>query len=271
MAKDILGTVSQILEVQEKSIHLMATEVLFHDLSLPWKKSYLEYQSGDWHTLTLMNPSGMAADNKISDGIAVPTQFLKLLPQIDAFLKKLNLKYMWVRLAKLAPNGFLWEHTDYTELNTERRLRLHLPLLTNDKSIISFPDVNVHLAKGFLWKLDPTSRHGAANMGTSTRIHLILDCYYDLQLEQILKNEYLDPTFVFKKPNLDVHISDLQDLKYIGHEKAALDLLLKSFHRYAMGDQYSYDLVVEYFKEDTEQSRHWANLKQYYITGGIKA
>ena len=172
---NILGTVSQILEVHEKDILIMATEVLFHDTSLPWKKSYLEYQSGDWRTVTLMNTSGLSADNKISDGMAIPTEALTLLPQIEAFLKQLNLKYMWVRLTKLAPNGYLWEHTDYAELNTERRLRLHLPLSTNNKSMISFPEVNVHLAKGFLWKLNPTSRHGAANMGTSTRIHLILE------------------------------------------------------------------------------------------------
>ncbi|MGF2209549.1 hypothetical protein [Streptomyces sp. S5] len=62
-------------------------------------QAYSEYQSGGWWTASLMNhsASGDPHDVVIGDGRPEPTS-------------------LYVRLARLAPNSFLWEHRDYAEV-----------------------------------------------------------------------------------------------------------------------------------------------------------
>ncbi|WP_371272908.1 hypothetical protein [Streptomyces albidoflavus] len=60
--------------------------------------------------------SGDPHDLVIGDGRPEPTSLLEAMPATARFLDGLGLDFMYVRLARLAPNSFLWEHRDYAEV-----------------------------------------------------------------------------------------------------------------------------------------------------------
>jgi hypothetical protein len=263
-------SVSQLACIPETDLIKMTGEIEFHSDLLPWKSSYGEYQSGNWKTVTLMNPCGDMSQNEIYDGTGRATEILDLLPATRKYAEGLNLKVMWLRIAKLGSNSYLWEHVDYRELNNSRRVRLHLPLVSDSGAFFSFPEFNVHLKRGFLWKLDPTHRHGAANVGVKERIHLLFDCYIDEQLENLIKNEWLDSEVLFEKGPPVLRDADRDKLLRLGHSRAVVDQFLKSFHLYDLGGKSSYDLLAEYFSGDPSLSQHWSEKRELYIGKGVK-
>lgn len=90
-----------------------------------------------------------------------------------------------IRLMRLEPNeGELERHTDQTdkELGTSdgKIMRLHIPIITNDKvSFSSWDNNNIEIVKnmkeGELWYLDIRKPHRALNGGVTERIHLVID------------------------------------------------------------------------------------------------
>lgn len=102
---------------------------------------------------------------------------------------------------------------------TKRRrgLRLHVPLVTSPIAIMQFSQCTVHIAPGWIWKLDPTVSHAISNTGTDSRTHLILDCYKNRTLRTMLGNEILEAEHVQLLPLLDAEerkklLTQAQDL-----------------------------------------------------------
>lgn len=80
------------------------------------------------------------------------------------------------RFAKLAPKSEIKEHIDY---NTEYGIRLHIPIITNEKATFGGIGQNgreeTHFpADGSVWFINPGVRHWARNDGDDERIHLII-------------------------------------------------------------------------------------------------
>lgn len=132
-----------------------------------------------------------------------------------------------MRIARNNHDSWLWEHRDYVELDEEKkRLRLHVPLVSNPDAIMQFPQYKVHVAPGWIWKLDPTVSHAISNTGTATRAHLILDCYTNRTLRNMRNNETLEEEHVHPLPRLNPEertklLTQAQDLfTHQGSEKA---------------------------------------------------
>lgn len=264
--------ISQLFSVSAQSILAMKYEV--QRVELPWREFYSDYQSSGWETVSLLNATGVVSDGTIRDGIGIATEALKQLPSIEKFLKDLNLKYMWVRLARLAPNSFLWEHRDYAELNDEPRLRLHLPLITNPWSQMVFPEVKVHMAVGSIWKLDPKGPHGVCNRGYSERIHLLMDCYMDPKLKMLIQNEYLETDLMLSKDSGDYKIiyQRASRMAKLGFFSAAESLLLKSFFEVRSPSGQSYDLIVRMYQEIglSDRAHLWREKRKRFLATGVR-
>ncbi|MFF2655457.1 aspartyl/asparaginyl beta-hydroxylase domain-containing protein [Streptomyces sp. NPDC058045] len=171
------GQIVQLDRLNGQLIERMRHEAL--TAPAPWKAEYGEFQSGGWWTTSLMNASGDACDVRIADGTARPTALLGHMPATAGLLAELGLNYMWVRLARLEANAFLWEHRDYDELDQVERHRLHIPLHTNSSAFLVTGGTKVHMGGGRIWRLTPTYAHGVCNLLGPDRIHLIADVYAD--------------------------------------------------------------------------------------------
>lgn len=244
--------IARLTAVDQSQVDALAREAA----SLPgsWSAEYSEYQSGHWWTKPLMNESGDPDDATIRDCDPVPTSVLRRMRRTHRFLERLGLRYMSVRLARLEANGFLWEHTDYRELQQTDRCRLHIPLATNASAYMVVDDYKIHLRPGWIWRLDPTTRHGACNLYGPSRIHLIIDAYADDALDNLSCGAALSTADVVPLPacgphDLERHTDAARRLMRLGYHKSAEKYLLRLFYRYSLPPGLVYDMIAAQYRD----------------------
>ncbi|MFI9789105.1 aspartyl/asparaginyl beta-hydroxylase domain-containing protein [Kitasatospora sp. NPDC051984] len=262
----LAGQIAQLASVDAAQLERMRHEAL--TAQAPWKAEYGAYQSGGWWTTSLMNASGDASDVRISDCAARPTELLQRMPATAAYLADLGLNYMWVRLARLEGNAFLWEHRDYDELDQVERHRLHIPLHTNSSAFLVTGGSKVHMAGGQIWRLTPTYPHGVCNLLGPDRIHLIADVYADDAYQRLARRPSLHPTVAEALPAADrtvlaERLEIARTMARLGYTEAAERMLLRLFYTYALPEGTAYDLIAELHTSlgDLEATARWTAAK----------
>jgi len=262
--------VSQIFRLDDGQFRAVQQEIA--GLNTEWTNVYSDYHTGGWQTLSLLNRTSDPTDTVIEDCDPVETSLLKQLPETRALLRGLGFQYMWVRLAKLEVSAFMHEHRDYQELRNVRRLRLHIPVITNPFSSIVIDRTRIHLALGYIWKLNPIHRHAAGNFGKEPRIHIILDCYLDEALEALVSTETLDPICVYGLPvpsdrEIEETLAAARRLAASGEHTSAEHHILKMFHEYNLSEGFAYDLVSRMYNAlgDSFRSELWLNNKARFL------
>lgn len=264
-ATALSGQVAELDRLDGQVIERMRHEAL--TAPAPWKAEYGEFQSGGWWTTSLMNSSGKAEEVRIADGTARPTPALEHMPATASLLADLGLSYMWVRLARLEANAFLWEHRDYNELDRVERHRLHIPLHTNSSAFLVTGGCKVHMTDGRIWRLTPTFAHGVCNLLGPDRIHLIADVYADDAYQQLADRADV-PAGVEVLPQageaqLAERIAAARRLADLGYVDAAEALLLRLFYSFALPEGTTYDLIAQMHtaRGDAEASGRWSAAK----------
>lgn len=84
--------------------------------------------------------------------------------------------YKWIRgeVATLVPGVTLGWHKDPQWFH-DNCVRLHVPIITNDRCVQLWEGEEHHMSLGFLYELNNRVLHSAANRGIESRTHLILD------------------------------------------------------------------------------------------------
>ncbi|MFJ8073870.1 aspartyl/asparaginyl beta-hydroxylase domain-containing protein [Streptomyces sp. NPDC096176] len=252
LATDAMNSVLQNQVARVRPVDSLVLDRLRHEaLTVPdeWVAEYGQFQSGGWWTVSLLNDSGVPTDVEIKDCDPVETSLLQRMPAMRKFLSELGLRYMWVRLARLEPNSFLWEHRDYTELDESEHQRLHVPLVTNSSSALVTGGARVHMREGHLWRLNPTHVHGACNMLGPDRIHLVIDCYADDVLADMRSGEALTDDDVtclhpVTREQLDQYVDVARTLMKLGYDQQAESYLLRLFYQHALPEGEIYDLIA---------------------------
>ncbi|RKE20035.1 aspartyl/asparaginyl beta-hydroxylase domain-containing protein [Streptomyces sp. TLI_171] len=262
----LAGQIAQLASVDAAQLERMRHEAL--TAQVPWKAEYGAYQSGGWWTTSLMNASGDAADVRISDCAARPTELLQRMPATAGYLADLGLNYMWVRLARLEGNAFLWEHRDYDELDQVERHRLHIPLHTNSSAFLVTGGTKVHMAGGRIWRLTPTYPHGVCNLLGPDRIHLIADVYADEAYQRLARRPSLHPAVAEALPAasrtvLAERLETARTMARLGYPEAAERMLLRLFYTYTLPEGTAYDLIAELHTSlgDLEAAARWTAAK----------
>ncbi|WP_105974692.1 aspartyl/asparaginyl beta-hydroxylase domain-containing protein [Streptomyces geranii] len=267
---DVLDQVARLTDLEETAVEQMRAEVL--GAPTPGVVAYGEYQSGGWWTTALMNMSGDPHDVVIGDGRPRPTSLLKQMPATAAFLDSLGLTFMYVRLARLEPHSYLWEHRDYAELRDTGRHRLHVPLVTNPSAVLVTAGARVHMAAGSLWRLTPSQAHGVCNTTGPDRLHLIADVYADDAYEALAARPHLHDGDAADLPEMTAAdraglLATAGQLADLGFTDAAEQTLLRAFYTYALPEGGAYDLIADLHtarRADTDVSR-WREAKAHLL------
>ena len=215
-----------------------------------------------------MNASGEASDVRIGDCTARPTELLRRMPATAELLAELGLSYMWVRLARLDANAFLWEHRDYDELDQSERHRLHIPLHTNSSAFLVTGGTKVHMTGGRIWQLTPTYAHGVCNLLGPDRIHLIADVYADDAYRTLTGSTRPNRPAGQRLPEpseeaLADKLAAARRLAELGYTDAAEQLLLRLFYAFALPEGTTYDLIAGLYTVlgDAEAEARWQQAK----------
>ncbi len=91
------------------------------------------------------------------------------------------------RFLKLAAGASIREHTDLNLGYEDGELRVHVPVQTNPEVEFVLDGEPLELGEGEAWYLDLNLRHRVANLGSTDRVHLELDCVVNDWLRALLR------------------------------------------------------------------------------------
>lgn len=86
----------------------------------------------------------------------------------------------------MLPGGDIPPHRDMVGNVGFGGLRLHVPIITNDKVNFIVDGRRVNMGVGELWALDTSYTHSVTNFGSTNRIHLVMDVILNEWVENLL-------------------------------------------------------------------------------------
>jgi hypothetical protein len=141
-----------------------------------------DYHDGGWSGIALRAPGGDAsrlyADLQ-SDAACVDTPARGACPAISAALEAFGGGLRSARLLVLAPGGCIREHRDYGLALESGEARLHVPVSSGAGVEFYLDGELLPMEPGECWYLNLDLPHRVQNLGTTDRVHLVVDCVAD--------------------------------------------------------------------------------------------
>ena len=113
-------------------------------------------------------------------------------PNYDLFIlasiieKKMQCRVKNLMFYAMLPGGDIPPHRDMVGNVGFGGLRLHVPIITNDKVNFIVDGRKVNMGVGELWALDTSYTHSVTNFGSTNRIHLVMDVILNEWVENLL-------------------------------------------------------------------------------------
>jgi hypothetical protein len=163
-------------------------------LSGPWTPHYVRQNyGGEWSVIPLRSPAGETHPMRMigADPTArsfVDTPYLERCPYFRAVLASFQCPLRVARLMRLTPGSIIKEHTDLDLSFEDGRVRLHIPVVTNDAIGFYLNDVRVVLEAGSVWYLRLSDPHRVVNGGSTDRVHLVIDAEVNAWVEALFEH-----------------------------------------------------------------------------------
>lgn len=154
---------------------------LLFDLAICEKYNWVAHYNtndynGDWKAIALRSSNGDAENVLACDAPQfINTPLLKHCPCFSEIIGAFHCELETVRLLALAPGSIIKEHRDRGLSYAEGSFRLHIPITTDER--VDFM-VNGHLLNmqpGECWYANFDLPHSVNHLGTTRRIHLVID------------------------------------------------------------------------------------------------
>lgn len=114
------------------------------------------------------------SDNDLTHGPMLATKWLDNLPYIRDVLASFKAPLGRTRLMRIQGHGQVPKHTDL-DYYWFQRMRIHIPIMTNEDVQFECGDATVNMATGEAWVFDTTQLHRVTNPRGGDRIHLVID------------------------------------------------------------------------------------------------
>ena len=148
----------------------------------PWIGHYDGALADGWFTVPLVTHDG-SADRSESQRIGTfgkykRTAYVDELPYFREILDAFKCPHARIRIMRLLPGTVIREHRDTFEEVSDYsfgQVRLHIPIITNDKVVFIVGGKRYQMAEGRLYYVNFTKSHYVRNDGDEARVHLVLD------------------------------------------------------------------------------------------------
>lgn len=158
-----------------------------------WLSHYDVNLADGWTTIPLVSKDGSATGPESQRvgtwGEYKRTKFVDQLPYFKELLDTFDCPHGRIRIMKLMPDSIIRMHRDTFEEVSDYafgQVRLHIPIITNDKVKFTVDDKDYHLKEGRLYYVNFSKKHYVRNDGKEPRTHLVLD---------LKVNDFLDGIF----------------------------------------------------------------------------
>ena len=148
-------------------------------LNTEWKPHFnIKDYSGKWKSIALYAPNGNSNHIFASPNETVPILETKILKGCNYFkevLSQFHCPLLSVRLLNLGAGAIIKPHKDYNLGYENDCFRLHVPITTNPEVEFILDDTLLQMEPGECWYTNVNYTHSVENLGTTDRIHLVLD------------------------------------------------------------------------------------------------
>ena len=147
--------------------------------SKAWKLHYqkLHYE-GDWTAFPLRSVNGDASNIFVSpqnNPVYKDTVFLDKSVYFKEVLSFFKCPLLAVRLLKLNAGAVIKEHKDGELCYEMGEIRIHIPVVTNNKVEFYLDKERMNLKEGECWYMNFNLLHRICNNGDTDRVHLVID------------------------------------------------------------------------------------------------
>ncbi len=149
------------------------------------------YYEGEWSGVALRSVGGKTGElypDPTAGADFADTPLLDRAPNVRAALATFRCPLLAVRFLRLGPGSRIREHRDYNLGFADGEVRIHVPISTGPEVNFLLDGEPVPMAEGEAWYLDLNRRHSVVNNGSSSRIHLVVDCVVDQWLHSVLED-----------------------------------------------------------------------------------
>lgn len=172
----------------KKTTHLQLpfefdTKKLLSDLSLVVNNNWVSHfntngYNGDWKAIPLYAEQGdesniFALYN--SNIILTETPVLKECHYFREVIQMFKCKVLSARILKLGIGAEIKPHRDHELGYEDHNFRLHIPITTNKGVQFILDDTLLKMLPGECWYTNVNFVHSVKNLGTTDRVHLVLD------------------------------------------------------------------------------------------------
>lgn len=112
--------------------------------------------------------------NNLFKGPMAETKFLASCPYIRQIMAMFDVVISRSRLMRLAPGASVPLHTDIN-YHWHKRVRIHIPIITDPKVRFLCAEKQIHMAQGECWIFDSSRPHSVHNDSDVHRVHLVID------------------------------------------------------------------------------------------------
>jgi len=163
-----------------------------------------KYNDGNWEAISLRGYSS-DPDNILKPGVlktSITTDILQdttlrsapEMKAINEILKKLPADFERVRIMRLKAGTKIEKHTDKVDksigFDDGQIVRIHIPIKTDPKVIFSLYEgkekKDFFFEKGNYYYTDVTKAHEVHNTWEEDRLHLVVDCYSNQTLRDLI-------------------------------------------------------------------------------------
>ncbi|HYC60709.1 MAG TPA: TIGR03032 family protein [Thermoanaerobaculia bacterium] len=143
--------------------------------------------------LPLIAVDGDPANDSVK-GTMQPTAHLRACPYLRQVLASFSAPLGRTRLMRLDGNAEATRHSD-TNYYWMRRMRIHVPIVTDPAVMFHCGGASVHMAAGESWIFDTWKIHNVVNPNPTRRIHLVADTAGSTQFSSLIRGD-VEPRMV---------------------------------------------------------------------------
>lgn len=133
---------------------------------------------GEWNVISLYSNSGRETEIfalNPEDGKLLETPALRKSIYIKTVIKSFKTSILSARLMKLKAGAAIKPHRDHNLGYEDNQFRLHIPIITNKDVRFILDNVLLTMLPGECWYTNVNYVHSVKNLGSSDRVHLVID------------------------------------------------------------------------------------------------